>query len=265
VRRRVPVLLTIVFALTCLHARADEWKKQFTISGKAKLRVETNDADIRISAWDGKEIEARVITTGYKIADNDVRVTDRQTGDQIDLDVHRPNGIHFSMGWHDRYVRVEVNVPREADLTLHSGDGNIRVENVKGELRLESGDGNVEVRSADGKLNAQTHDGNISAGGRFDVLDLHTGDGNIDAEVERGSNLSSGWTLRSGDGNVVLRIGEGFAADLDASTGDGHVTVDFPLTVSGSLRENAVRGMINGGGPSLQMRTGDGDIELKRM
>jgi DUF4097 and DUF4098 domain-containing protein YvlB len=265
VRQRTIVLLTTVFVLMSLHARADEWKKQFTISGKPTLRVETNDADIRITSWDGKDIAAQVITAGYKLSDNDVRVTDHQTGNQVEIEVHRPNGIHVSMGWHERSVRIEVKVPREADLNLHSGDGNIHVEEVSGELRIESGDGDVEVRSVDGKLNAETHDGNIRTGGRFDALDLHTGDGNIDAEVEKGSNLTSGWVLRSGDGNVVLRIGEGLAADLDASTGDGHVTVDFPVTVSGSLRENNVRGKVNGGGPSLTLRTGDGDIELKRM
>jgi DUF4097 and DUF4098 domain-containing protein YvlB len=265
VRQRFTVQLIFLFALMSLHARADEWKKQFAISGKPSLRIETNDADIRITAWDGKDISAQVVTTGYKLSDSDVRVTDHQSGDQVEIEVHRPNGVHVSMGWHERSVRIEVRVPRDADLNLHSGDGNIRVEDVRGELRIESGDGDLEVRSADGKLNAETHDGNIRAGGRFDALDLHTGDGNIDAEAEKGSNLSSSWVLRSGDGNVVLRIGEGLAADLDASTGDGHVTVDFPVTVSGSLRENDVRGKINGGGPSLQLRTGDGDIELKRM
>ncbi len=264
-RQRFLVLLTAVFALTSLYARGDEWRKEFAISGKARLRVETNDADIRISAGDGTEMQAQVITEGYKIGENDVRVTSRQTGDQVEIEVHRPSGLHMSMGWHERYIRVEVKVPREADLNLHSADGNIRVENVKGELRIESGDGNVEVRSADGNLRAETQDGNVRANGRFDSVDIHTSDGNIDAELEKGSSLSSGWTLRSGDGNIVLRIVDALAADLDASSGDGHVTVDFPVTVSGSLRENSIRGKINGGGPSLQLRTGDGDIELRRM
>jgi DUF4097 and DUF4098 domain-containing protein YvlB len=258
-------LLTVVIALVSLQARADEWKKSFTVSGKPTLRVESNDADIRISAGDGKDIEARVITEGYKIGDSDVRVTEHQVGDQIELEVHRPSGLHVSTGWHDRYVHVEVRVPREADLNLHSSDGNIRVDGVKGSSRIESGDGNVEVRAADGKLNAETQDGNMRVTGRFDGLDLHSGDGNIDAEVQHGSNMQSGWTLRSGDGNVVLRIGQDFAADLDASSGDGRVAVDFPVTVSGSLRENSIRGKINGGGPALELRTGDGDIQLRRM
>jgi hypothetical protein len=127
--------------------------------------------DIRITAWDRKETSARVTSQGYKLNGSDVRITDHQTGDQVELEVHRPSGIHFSMGWHDRYIRIEISVPRDADLTLHSGDGNVRVEGVKGQFRLESGDGDIEFRSGDGKLTASTQDGNIVAEGRFDGLD----------------------------------------------------------------------------------------------
>lgn len=264
-RPRLPVLLIAVFAITCLSARADEWRKEFTTSGKLNLRVETNDADIRISAWDRKETEARITSQGYKLNSNDVRITDHQNGDQVELEVHRPSGIHFSVGWHDRYIRIEINVPRDADLNLHSGDGNIRVNGVKGQFHLESGDGDIEVRAADGKLTSTTQDGNIRVEGRFDGLDLHTGDGNIDAAVAKGSVMSSGWTLRSSDGNVVMRVPEGFSADLDANTGDGHVTVGFPVTVVGSIRESNIRGKLNGGGATLELRTGDGNIELEKM
>jgi DUF4097 and DUF4098 domain-containing protein YvlB len=166
------------------------------------------------------------------------------------------------VGVHNRSVHIEINVPREADLNLHSGDGSIRVEAVKGELRLDSGDGDVEVRSGDGRLNADTRDGNIRAEGRFDLLDLKTGDGNVEAEAAAGSAISSSWLLRTGDGNIILRVPQGLSADLDAHTGDGHVNIDFPVTVTGSVRENSIRGKMNGGGQPIELRTGDGNIEL---
>jgi hypothetical protein len=52
------------------------------------------------------------------------------------------------------------------------------------------------------------------------------------------------------------------SADLVVDTGDGHVRVDFPVTVTGSLKENHIRGKLNGGGPLLELRTGDGNIVL---
>jgi hypothetical protein len=51
-------------------------------------------------------------------------------------------------------------------------------------------------------------------------------------------------------------------ADLDATTGDGRVSLDIPL--EGSVTKWAVRGKINGGGAALTIRSGDGSIHIAR-
>jgi hypothetical protein len=261
--RRISVLLLTIFALTTLAAHADDWKKEFTTSGKLTLKVESNDASIAVTSWDRKETAAEVITDGYKIGPNDVRVIDRQTGNQVELEVHRPSG-HVCFGVCNKSIRIEVHVPHEADLALNTRDGNIRVENVKGDLRLDSGDGDLDILSADGRLGANTGDGRVRAEGRFDGLDVHTGDGDINVEVSSASVINSSWILRTGDGNISLRIPSTFSADLDAHSGDGRVNVDFPVTVSGAMRENGIRGKINAGGQTIELRTGDGNIDLSK-
>jgi DUF4097 and DUF4098 domain-containing protein YvlB len=209
-------------------------------------------------------VEARVVTSGKsKISPDGVRITDRQSGDRIDLEI-RQSSHHFCIGICNYSVRVELKVPRNSDLNLHTGDGRIVVDDVKGEVRLDSGDGELVARSLDGSLNADTSDGNIRITGRFDRLDLHTGDGDINAEVAGASKMSSSWALRTSDGTITLRLPADFAVDLDAHTGDGHVSSDFPITVAGSLRENSLRGRINGGGPLLELRTGDGNIRVQK-
>ena len=262
--RRFLLLLVTLVVLIPLAAQADEWKKEFTTSGKLALRIDSNDADIRIISWDRKDTAARITTEGYKLGADDVQVIDRQSGDNVEIQVRKPRRLNFSHGVRNQWIHIEVSVPREADLNLHTGDGSIRVDNVTGQLHLDSGDGNVEVRAADGPLVAATGDGNIQAQGRFDSLDLHTGDGNVDAEVASGSHISSSWMVRTGDGNISVRLPQGFAADLDAETGDGRVNVQFPVMMSGSLHENSVRGKMNGGGAPLELRTGDGNITLDK-
>lgn len=263
-RREFPALLFAMFLLLSLSAYADDWNKSFPVSGTADVHVDANDAEITVRASDGKQIEVQITTHGWKIGPNDVQVVDHQTGDRLDLQVRRPSH-HFCIGVCNQGVRIDLVVPRQATLDLHSGDGNIRVSDVKGDLRLDSGDGNIEARSVDGKLNADTRDGNVRVDGRYDGLDLHTGDGNVDVDVRPGSHIATGWTLRTGDGRIEVRLPPEFAADLDAHTGDGHVNIDFPVTVSGSMRENSVRGKMNGGGPLLELRTGDGDIRVEKM
>jgi DUF4097 and DUF4098 domain-containing protein YvlB len=279
---RMAVVLTFVgFVAICTQAQ--EWRKTYSVSAKPEIRVETNDAEIRVSTADRKDIEAVVTANGYKIGSGGISISEHQTGDRVEIDVHVPNFHLFSLGIH-KSVHVDLNIPREADLDLHSGDGRITVENLngkatlrsgdgdivvnsgKGAFNIETGDGRVECQNIDGDLRAETKDGGVRIDGVFSSLDLHTGDGSIDAEVRAGSRMASGWSLRSGDGSVSLRLPEGFPADLDVHTGDGHITMDFPITIESgvSLKENAIRGKMNGGGQMLEIKTGDGNITVRR-
>ena len=98
--------------------------------------------------------------------------------------------------------------------------------------------------------------------GRFDALDLRTGDGGIEAAAETGSKVEAAWSLSSGDGGITLRLPEGLGAELDAHTGDGGIVFDKPVTVTGAISRNEVRGTLGAGGLPLRIRTGDGGIRL---
>jgi hypothetical protein len=53
-------------------------------------------------------------------------------------------------------------------------------------------------------------------------------------------------------------------ADLDLHTGDGHITLDLPITVQGQVGDKNIRGKLNAGGNSLRIHTGDGSIRLEK-
>lgn len=257
--RKVLLGLVLFVFTAATGARGDEWTKKFTLTGKPQLRVDTNDGNVSVRTGSSKEIEARVLTEGWRISPEEVRILDRQSGDRVELEVKVPRE-QGSVG--HRSLRIDLTVPPETTSEIHTGDGNISIEGVKGEVRLSTGDGNVDARSLQGALEVTTGDGNLRATGRFDRLNLKTGDGQIDAEVSPGSKMAGDWFARSGDGNIVLRLPKDFAADLDARTGDGHVELDFPVTVSGSLRQSESHGKITGGGLTLSVHTGDGSIRL---
>jgi hypothetical protein len=55
-----------------------------------------------------------------------------------------------------------------------------------------------------------------------------------------------------------------FQADIDATTGDGHISLGIPVTVEGTFSKSALHGKMNGGGQSLTIHTGDGSIRLSK-
>ena len=263
------VLMVVGFVCSwvVLPAGADEWSKTYTLTGQPDLRVDTSDANIHVSTWDQKTIEAKVTTERYKIGDDGIRIEERQTGDTVEINVHFPHshGVTIDWGNHsNRRVDINIQMPREGRVDLHTGDGRIDLANFKGEMQLRSGDGSQEVDSVDGKLRATAGDGHIRAHGRFDELDLKTGDGHVDAQAMAGSALAASWRLETGDGNVTLEIPETMAADVDLHTGDGHIDLEMPITTQGKIRENEVRGKLNGGGNLMTIHTGDGSIHLRK-
>jgi DUF4097 and DUF4098 domain-containing protein YvlB len=316
-RKVLPAMLLAVAIAGPLAA--EEWTKNFAVSGTPEVSVQTNDARIEVVSGQRSEIVARVVTEGWRIADDEVRVSATQSGDRVGLEVHVPQFDWKMFHTEKRSVRIEVSVPSKSNLDVrtgdgsvsvgsvegtihvHTGDGSIHAENLRGEVRLSSGDGSIEARrlagtvdlsSGDGAidvsdlegevelstgdggidavgmqaaLRAKTNDGRVNVEGRFTRLELHSGDGSVTATVREGSRMEGDWRLSSQDGSITLRVPETFSAELDAQTGDGKVTLDLPVKVSGSISRSRIHGTILDGGPRLELRSGDGSIHLQRL
>jgi Toastrack DUF4097 len=255
---RKSILLFVV--LLCTIAYADEWKREYKVGAKPEFRVDTNDARIEVRRG-GQTIQVRIETDGYKIGPGEVHIYDHQDGDVVTLEVRTPHGSFISFG--NRWAHVQVTVPQNTKLDLHSGDGSLVVSGISAPADISSGDGRIEVWDFSGPLKAKTSDGSMKISGRFDDLNLSTGDGRIDCDVQAGSHMSGRWSLRTDDGSLNLHLPSGFGANLEARTGDGHIRVNLPITMKSSGSEgHHVQGTLNGGGNLLDLQTGDGSINV---
>lgn len=280
-------------------ARAEDVVKTYTVTGRANVRVDTNDGSVRVTASDTKQVEFRVEYQGLELGKN-LRVDSRQDGDKVELTARMTGHWGFSWGHNSRGLHIEVRMPREADLQvetgdgsvqadsvngtvnvhtgdgsvkanslsgtidLHTSDGSITVDGLKGDIRLRTGDGSIEAHDIDGKVEADSGDGHIRIAGRFDALNVKTGDGSVDTRVQPGSKMASSWSIRTGDGSVDLVLPGDFQADINATTGDGHISLGIPVTVEGTFSKSEIRGKMNGGGQPLTIHTGDGSIRLSK-
>ncbi len=58
-------LMTLAAATPRAHA--EDVVKSFTVSGRANVRVETNDGGVRVTTGDNKQVEFRVEYHGYEL------------------------------------------------------------------------------------------------------------------------------------------------------------------------------------------------------
>ena len=282
----------LAVAAAAPRAGAEEVVKSFAVSGRANVRVETNDGSVRVSPSDGKQVEFRVEYRGYELGKN-LRVDSRQEGDKVELVARVTSRWSFGWGHNSRNLHIEVRMPREGDLQVETGDGAVEVSSLNGNVNVHTGDGSVKANSVsgtidlhtndggiavdslkgdirlrtgdiDGKVEADSGDGQIRIAGRFDALNVKTGDGSVDTRVLPGSKMASSWTIRTGDGSVDMVLPADFQANIDATTGDGHISLGIPVTVEGTFSRSQIRGRMNGGGQALSIHTGDGSIRLSK-
>jgi DUF4097 and DUF4098 domain-containing protein YvlB len=271
-----------VVALICAAGvRAEEVAKTFTVSGHASVKVRTDDGSVRVSTGDIKQVEVRVVYSGYKL-DKDLHVSTTQSGDTVEVEAKTSGSGFWNWGVRHSSLRVEVHMPKDADLTVDTGDGSVEAESIngnldvktgdghiavqgaKGTIRLHTGDGSIEARDLDGRADVTTGDGHVNLDGRFDTLNIKTGDGSVTARAHGGSKVVSGWTIHTGDGSIDLDLPGEIQANLDVSTNDGHISLGIPLTVEGTLSTTKITGKMNGGGAPIVVRTGDGSIHLNK-
>jgi len=257
-------------------------EKRFPVAGRPQITLSTFDGAIEVRTWEQPEVLVEIEKRALdKDLIGDIEVRTEQDGSQITVEVRIKSGSS-AWGLH-RSARLKVSLPASSDLTAKTGDGAIDVERVSGRIDLRSGDGairgqelsgdvtartgdgSIRLDRIDGRLDLDTGDGSIVAAGTFTRLRVRSGDGSVRIHVERGSTALEDWDVVTGDGPVTIDLPERFDAELDAHTGDGHVSVSGRiLSQTTESTRRAIRGRLGEGGHSLNLRSGDGSIRVGR-
>jgi len=262
------------------------WSKTYPVSGKPTLTFKSSDARVEIrSCGDCREVRIHLEVEGKKLSD--YRLEESQAGDQIHFEFWAREHVGFYIAPRHSSARISVETPAsltlqaktsdgsvaltglQGELGLTTGDGDVTLDHVSGNLRLKSGDGHVTITDASGALDARTSDASLSVDGVFHALTLHTSDGAVNLNLRQGTKLTEASSIQSSDGSVTVRVPEGFAADLNVHTSDGHVDCTLPLTMdhfnSKGEGHHEVHGRLNGGGTPLTIHTSDGSVKIEQI
>jgi hypothetical protein len=262
-------------------------EKRFTVSGTPEVRLTTFDGAIEIRSGESKSVLVEIEKRGpTKEAIDKLEIESKQDGNRVEVTVKRPAGevVVFGIGRMSASAKLIVTMPRDANVIARSGDGSIRVDDVRGRLELRTGDGSIRatdvggqmifgtgdgsvtIDNAEGDLDVDTGDGSVSVAGKLDLVKLHTGDGSITFRAEAGTAMKGDWSMTTGDGGVSLYLPTDFAAELDAHTGDGAIRNELSIAGQDGERDRerrTLKGRLGAGGRTLRIRTGDGSVRLK--
>jgi DUF4097 and DUF4098 domain-containing protein YvlB len=152
-----------------------------------------------------------------------------------------------------------------------------------GRMSVRDNDVNVEFRvkvPAGVRFVGRTVNGGIEASGIKADAEAHTVNGGVDLDASgtaRAETVNGGITARLGradwegtlklktvNGGIEVVLPEGAGAQVKASTVNGEIQTDFPLTVQGRISRRKLEGTIGSGGRLLEMETVNGSIELRK-
>jgi len=265
------ILIGLALATGCMPTTQQLARGVVPVGGRVHVRITADDGSVNVVGADLAQVEMTVTAAGYARDDLELGMT--PSGGVVDIVAKIRHHVLRSR----TYLQVDVRVPRDAEVEIRSGDGAVSATAIAGGLEITTGDGAVDVRRAwgrialhsgdgsidghelDGAVSATSGDGSIELDGRFDRLAVQSGDGELRASARPGSRVLAPWGLNTGDGSVALVLPRGLAAHVDVATHDGSLRTTFPLD-----RRDAshAAGDLNGGGPPIVVRTGDGSIRL---
>lgn len=169
----------------------------------------------------------------------------------------RASGIENDFAGYTGSGDIELNGAHGV-VRLETGSGSIRAHSINGGSKLKTGSGDIELQqSGIGDVYAETGSGSIRLHGVEGSVRAETGSGDVEAD----GKATGDWRANTGSGAIRIGLGQSARFRVDASTGSGSIRI----AQTGSHTDNehhSISESINGGGPTLRLQTGSGDIQV---
>ncbi|HEV7387396.1 MAG TPA: DUF4097 family beta strand repeat-containing protein [Gemmatimonadaceae bacterium] len=257
----VPLFVVSTLGTAQTDGRAERWRagcdrdwnngrarvcevRTYTIAPSARISVDGGDNG-GVSFYGSDRRDIRIVARVQTSADDDATATEiaRQIrvftdGGQIRSEGPSQRGRHTSWS-----VSYDVYVPSQANLEATTQNGGISADDVRGKMTFEATNGGIHLSDVGGNVRARTTNGGVVA--------------NLSGTTWQGEGLD----LQTTNGGATLNVPRGYNASLETGTTNGRMSVDFPITVRGSLNRH-ISTQLGSGGPVVRVITTNGGVHI---
>ncbi|MCL7978150.1 MAG: DUF4097 family beta strand repeat-containing protein [marine benthic group bacterium] len=256
--RGTTIAALIVAAIAVLpgSSNAQEFEWQGRVDRGDGVEIKGINGDIDATYTSGSEVRVRAEKKGRDDDPSEVRIEVVEHGDGVTIcavypdDGGRKNECkpgdagHLSSRDNDVSVHFVVEVPAGVEFRANTVNGGVDAAGLQSDIRASTVNGGINL-STSGLAKANTVNGSIKASmGRADWT------GDLDFNTVNGS--------------ITVEMPANAGARVKASTVNGGLETDFPLTIQGKFSNRKMEGTIGGGGRDLSLETVNGSIRLKK-
>ncbi|WP_092728758.1 DUF4097 family beta strand repeat-containing protein [Algoriphagus alkaliphilus] len=279
--------------------------KEFTLSGKGNLEVETSGSSVSVTGVSGNQVIVDMIVkrNGKEIGSTDAEVEKllenyildiSKSGNTISLKVKSKSNDGWKNG-NNLSLSFKVQAPIEISSQFQSSGGSISIDNLKGSQQISTSGGSIRVVNSSGTVTSKSSGGSFSLTDFEGQVDVQSSGGAVKIADLRGSvsvNTSGGSvTLEDITGKITASTSGGsirakllaIEEDLSFKSSGGSISAEVPAGLGlnldlrggrvnthlknfdGEMKKDLIVGKMNGGGPLISMQSSGGSISLEFM
>lgn len=183
----------------------------FPVKGIPKVLIDAEGGSVSVRGWDKPEVHYSITRISRNRNPQPLQINAGQKDSEVTIKVVNPENEESCSSCNNDRVRVEVFVPKKSNLRIVA-DGEIRLENVSGDISVEGADEAINIRDVDGKLRVINADGRIRVIGFKGEIESETGDGEINLE----GNFQK-LSAQTGDGTIILTLPEDSNVNIETN------------------------------------------------
>jgi hypothetical protein len=263
------MLLAGCFNIGCCSMRA-KYERTMQLSAPlspgSAFEAQTHNGSITINGADVAECNMTATIVARAATDEEARelaekvnVTLVPSGNRLITKIDKPTRlINKSVS-----ISLDAEVPKQTDLDLVTHNGSVEISDIKGLLDATTHNGKVTCERISGTTAFKTHNGAVTCGDISGSTQLKSHNGSIKAFYTDTAPAVCDISIVTYNGGIELKTPPGFSAHVEASTHNGSINTNLPITVSGKISKSKLTGTIGAGEGQLHLETHNGSIRIR--
>ena len=252
------IIAMVLGATAASSAAAQDFNWHGRLAPGNRLEVKGVNGDVRAVATSGNEVVVTATKRGRRSDPDDVKIEVVQWEGGVTIcavyptspRARRENSCERGDDWHsstqdnDVTVDFRVQVPAGVEFSGQTVNGGMSAEGLTADVKASSVNGSVRVTTTG-------------------LAEASTVNGSVYVEMGR-ANWTNELEFSTVNGGITLVMPAKLDTDVRASSVNGDIESDYPLTISGRFGPRKLRGTIGAGGRTLNLSTVNGEIRLKK-
>lgn len=231
-----------------------------------KFSATTHNGSVTISGAEVSDCNVTATLTCRAVSDEEakklaeqVKVKLEPSGDGLNVKIEKPSCmVNKSVS-----VSIVATVPSKTNLELSTYNGSIKVSNLAGDIKGTTHNGKASIYGVSGSLKLHTYNGGIVCKRISGDIRLETHNGKINVDYGPKASPVCNASLITYNGGISLRAPKNFSALVEATTYNGSITTELPITVKGKINKRSLKGTIGKGEGKLYLKTHNGSVSIQ--